>query len=311
MCSSIFLNKLTRVRGVEMDIAVIIQQIVSGLALGCVYGLIALGYSLIWNAVAVVNLAQGAFVMVGAFVYGASFVRSFGWPAFPAFAGMIVVMALFGMLCERIFYRPLVNSHVRTKLVALLALSMLLGNLALIIWGPYDMGLDGPFGQKLLSVGGVTIPYQNIYIIVLTLILLLIQYYIFQKTTLGKVLRAVAQDKDTASLMGIESNQAVSFTFAYSAILAGIAGMLIAPIFVVGTVLSNLGFMGFGACIIGSFSHVPGALLGGLILGVFQVFSASYISSLYKDAIVYLLIIAFLLFRPQGLLGKKEEASGL
>lgn len=294
-----------------MDIAAIIQQLVSGLALGCVYGLIALGYSLIWNAVAVVNLAQGAFVMVGAFVYGATFVRKYGWPAFPAFSGMIILMALFGIICERVFYRPLRDAHERTKLVALLALGMLLGNLALIIWGAYPMGLAGPFGRKLLSIRGVVIPYQNIYIIAVTIILLLIQNYIFHKTTLGKVLRAVAQDKKTASLMGIESNQAVSFTFAYSAILAGIAGMLIAPIFTIGITLSNLGFMGFGACIIGSFTHVSGALLGGLIIGLFEVFSASYISSQYKGAIVYLLIIAFLLFRPQGLLGKKDEVSGL
>jgi branched-chain amino acid transport system permease protein len=294
-----------------MDIQLILQQLVSGLALGCVYGLIALGYSLIWNAVAVINLAQGAFVMVGAFVYGATFVRAYGWPAFPSFFAMIIFMALFGMLCERVFYRPLRYAAERTKLVALLALSMLLCNLALIAWGPYPMGLKGPFGQKLLSIKGVTIPYQNIYIIAVTIILLVIQQYIFHKTTLGKVLRAVAQDKDTASLMGINSDQAVSFTFAYSAILAGIAGMLIAPIFVIGTTLSSLGFMGYGACIIGSFTHVPGALLGGFVIGIFEVLSASYISSLYKSAIVYLLIIAFLLFRPQGLLGKKEEVSSL
>ncbi len=294
-----------------MDIQIVMQQVISGLAIGCIYGLIALGYSLIFNAVDVVNLAQGSFVMVGAFVYGASFVRSYGWPAFPAFAGLIIVMAVFGMVCEFFFYRPLRYAHVRTKLVALLALSMLLNNLALIIWGPYPMGLEGPFGTKVLSIKGATILYQNIYIIAITILLLILQFYIFFHTTLGKILRAVAQDKDTASLMGIEANQAVSFTFAYSSILAGIAGMLIAPVFTIGTGLSQLGFMGFGACIIGSFTNVSGALIGGIILGLFEMFSASYISSLYKSAIVYLLIIAFLLMRPQGLLGKKEEVSGL
>lgn len=294
-----------------MDIELMLQQLVSGLSLGCVYGLIALGYNLIWNAVSIVNMAQGSFVMMGAYIFGAFFKIKLGSPDLLAFIGMIIFMALFGMLCERLFYRPLKNAHVRTKLVALIALSILLGNLAIIIWGPYAMRVDGPFGQKLLSYGGVTISYQSIFIIIVTLILLVIQYFIFHKTTLGKVLRAVAQDKDTASLMGIETDQAVSFTFAYSAVLAGIAGMLITPVFMLETGLANLGFLGFGACIIGSFGEVTGALLGGLILGVFEIFSASYISSLYKGAIVYLLIIVFLLLRPQGLLGKGDEGSGL
>ncbi len=293
------------------QMAIVIQQLVNGIALGCVYGLIALGYSFIWNAVGLVNLAQGSFVMVGAFVYGATLTSALNLPFWASLPLLIVAMALFGILCERIFYRPLKDAHIRTVLVSLVALGMLLGNVALIIWGPYPRALHGPFGQKLLNVGEVSLPYQNLFIIAVTLILLAVQTFLFRRTTVGKVLRAVAQDKTTASLMGIESDRAVALTFAYSSVLGGIAGMLIAPLFVIETGLAAMGFKGFGACVVGSFGNILGAFAGGLVLGVCEIFGASYISSLYKEAIVYLIIIGFLLFRPEGLFGKKREQSGL
>ncbi|MCR4425599.1 MAG: branched-chain amino acid ABC transporter permease [Firmicutes bacterium] len=291
--------------------SIVIQQLINGLALGCAYGLIALGYSFIWNAVGLVNLAQGSFVMVGAFVFGVTFTNVMKLPFLLAFVSLIVVMAAFGMVCEWLFYRPLKRAHIRTVLVSLVALGMLLGNLALIVWGPYPQGTVGPFGQGLMKLSSVSIPYQSIFIIVVTLLLLGVQTYLFKRTTLGKVLRAVAQDKDTASLMGIDADLAVSMTFAYSSILGGIAGMMIAPIFVIAPSLSALGFKGFGACIVGSFGELAGAFAGGLILGVCEIFGASYISSLYKEAIVYIVIIGFLLFRPEGLFGKRREQSGL
>lgn len=288
-----------------------VQQLINGAALGCVYGLIALGYSFIYNAIGLVNLAQGTFVMVGAFVYGLTFTNAMKLPFIASFLLLAVAMAVFGIICEMIFYRPLKDAHVRTILVGLVALEMLVGNLALIIWGPYPRGTTGPFGHKILALGSVSITYQNIFIIVVTMVLLLIQAFFFKKTTLGKVMRAVAQDRDTASLMGINSDFAISLTFAYSSILGGIAGMMVAPLFAVETGLAGLGFKGFGACVVGAFSHIMGAFAGGLLLGVSEVLGASYVSSVYKDSIVYLLIIAFLLLRPQGLFGKKKEHGGL
>jgi branched-chain amino acid transport system permease protein len=290
---------------------IVVQQIVNGLALGCVYGLIALGYSFIWNAVELVNMAQGSFVMIGAFVFGMTLTNTLKLPFAISFVLLITIMGLFGVACERLFYRPLKNAHVRTILVSLVALGMLLGNLAIIIWGPYPKATTGPFGQAIINLGGVSILYQNIFIIVVTILLLAIQTVLFKRTTLGKVLRAVAQDKATASLMGIESDLAVSMTFAYSSVLGGIAGMMVAPLFVVQAGLSTLGFKGFGACVIGSFGNIFGSFAGGVLLGVFEIMSASYVSSLYKEAIVYLVIISFLLLRPEGLFGKKREQSGL
>lgn len=288
-----------------------IQQLISGLAIGCAYGLIALGYSFIWNSVGLVNMAQGSFVMIGAFVFGVTLTNAMRLPFLPALFLFLIIMGLFGMVCERVFYRPLKKAHIRTVLVSLVALGMLLGNLALIIWGPYPHATQGPFGQRVLQIGSVSVLYQNLLIFTVTLALLGIQAYVFKRTLVGKVMRAVAQDKEAASLMGIESDFAVSMTFAYASILGGIAGMMIAPLFVIQTGLSALGFKGFGACVIGSFGAIMGAFAGGLILGVCEVMGASYISSLFRDTIVYLVIIAFLLFRPEGLFGSKREQSGL
>jgi branched-chain amino acid transport system permease protein len=289
----------------------LIQQLLNGIALGCIYGLIALGYSFIYNAIGLVNLAQGSFVMVGAFLYGVTLTNTMKLPFFASFFVLAVAMAIFGVICEMIFYRPLKNAHIRTILVGLVALEMLVGNVAMMVWGPYPRGTSGPFGHGLLRIGGVSISYQNIFIITVTVLLLVVQAIFFRKTTLGKVMRAVAQDRDTARLMGIESDFIISATFAYSSILGGIAGLMVAPLFAIETGLASIGFKGFGACVIGAFSNILGAFAGGILLGVTEIMGASYVSSVYKDSIVYLLIIAFLLFRPQGLFGKKKEHGGL
>lgn len=249
--------------------------------------------------------------MVGSFIYGVTLINVMKLPHVVAFFVLVVAMAIFGIICEMIFYRPLKDAHIRTILVGLVALELLVGNLAMIIWGPYPRGTSGPFGHRLLMIGDISISYQNIFIISITLLLLVVQSVFFKKTTLGKVMRAVAQDRDTARLMGIESDLIISATFAYSSILGGIAGMLVSPLFAIETGLAQLGFKGFGACVIGAFSNIIGAFTGGLILGVAEIMGASYVSSVYKDSIVYLLIIAFLLFRPQGLFGKKKEHGGL
>lgn len=291
--------------------AILLQQIVSGLALGCVYGLIALGYSLVYNAVGLVNMAQGSFVMVGAFIYGVTLTNKLHLPFWASLPLLTLATGAFGMVCERFFYRPFKRAHVRTMLVSLVALGMLLGNLALIVWGPYPQGTKGLFGQESLRVGEIAIFYQSLFTIVVTAALLVVQWWMFKKTTVGKVMRAVALDKNTADLMGIDSDLTISLTFAYTAILGGIAGMLLAPSYSIDPSLQNIGFKGFGACVIGSFSNTPGAMVGGLLLGLVETFGAAYVSSLYKDTIAFAVIIAFLLFRPEGLLGRKTEESGL
>jgi branched-chain amino acid transport system permease protein len=290
---------------------IFLQQIVSGLALGCVYGLIALGYSFLFNAVGVINIAQGSFVMIGAFIYGVTFTNHLHASFALSLPMLIVSMGLFGMVCERFFFRPFKRAHIRTVLVSLVALGMLLGNLALIIWGAYPQGTTGLFGQATFHIGSVAIFHQSVFIIVATGLLLFLQDWMFKRTMVGKVMRAVALDRDTAALMGIETDQTISLIFAYSSILGGLAGMLIAPFYSIDPFLQNIGFKGFGACIIGSFSSIRGAMAGGILLGLVETLGAAYLSSLYKDTIAFVVIIAFLLLRPEGLFGTRVEESGL
>lgn len=294
-----------------MDFSIMMQQIVSGLALGCVYGLIALGYSFLYKSVGIINLAQGSFVMIGGYLYGVWFTNKLQLPFPLALICLIASMGIFGMACERLFYRPFKRAHLRTMLVSLVALGMLLGNLALIIWTPFPQGTQGLFGQTTLNIGGITVFYQSLFIFFTTGSLLIVQYWLFQRTTIGTVMRAVALDKETAGLMGINTDRVISFIFAYSSILGSIAGMLIAPVFSIDPFLQVIGFKGFGACIIGSFTSVYGAMVGGIILGAVEILGAAYVSSLYKDAIAYAFIIAFLIFRPEGLFGSKRETGGL
>ncbi|MCL1999871.1 MAG: branched-chain amino acid ABC transporter permease [Planctomycetes bacterium] len=295
----------------SLSFPIFMQQLVSGLALGCVYGLIALGYSFLFNATGIINLAQGSFVMVGAYIYGVECTNRLKLPFYASLPVLIVSMAIFGMLCERLFYRPFKRAHLRTLLVSLVALGMLIGNLALIIWSPYPQGTRGIYGQEIIVISHITILKQSIFILIMTVLLLSLQRWLFNRTMAGKIMRAVALDKDTASLMGIDTDFTISCIFAYSSILGGIAGLLVAPIFSIDPTLQMIGFKGFGACVIGSFTNLTGAMIGGLILGIVETMSAAYVSSLYKDAIAYAVIIAFLIFRPEGLFGQKRETGGL
>lgn len=289
--------------------SLLIQQLIGGLAMGCVYALVALGYTFIWNAVGIVNLAQGDFVSLAAFIYGISLSNVLGWPFTLALLAVLVVMAVFGAGVEKVVYYPLRRAHPRTVMLSTLALSIMMANLILIIWGPYPLSTDGPFGTSLLSIGDVSIPSQNLFIIIVGVILLFLQNFFFTKTFLGKVMRAVAQNQEAAALMGIETSRIIGFTFAYSSALAGIAGVLIAPVFMISTGLGAVGTKGFASCVIGGFGQIFGAAIGGIFLGIMEVFAASYISSLYKDAIVFLVLILFLLVRPQGFFGRKGEES--
>ncbi|NLN16267.1 MAG: branched-chain amino acid ABC transporter permease [Firmicutes bacterium] len=291
------------------ELAIVLQQIVAGLALGSIYGLVALGYNFIFNAVGIVNLAQGDFVMLGGYIYGGTLTLLLGLPFLPALLLTAIAMAIFGIVSQRIVYYPLRDAHPRMVMLSTIALGIFLKNISLIAWGTYPVSVSGLFGQRGLRIAGVSILYQYIFILVCVIILLAIQQYFFKKTTLGKSMRAVAQDRLAAMLMGIDAYKMIAITFAYSSTLAAIGGVLLAPVFMVSQVLANVGLKGFAACVIGGWGDITGAVIGGLVVGLVEVFSASYISSVYKDAIVFAILIGFLIFRPQGILGRATEVS--
>ncbi len=282
-----------------------IQLLISGLAMGSIYALVALGIVVIANAVNVVNFAQGENVMLGAYV-AATLTLTLHLPILAAYAISIILLALYGYIFQKVAYYPLRKKPFITVVVATIGVSMFLKNAARIVWGPQPIYFAGPFGESMIRVGGVSINAQNILIIVVTLALVVFQHFFFAKTSLGRQMQATAQDQEAATLMGIKVSRMIAFTFIYSSMLAAAAGVLLAPIFYVSADMgANLGLKAFAASIIGGFGSVPGAILGGLFLGVLEIFAAAYVSSLYKDAFAFIVLILILAFMPRGLFGEK------
>jgi branched-chain amino acid transport system permease protein len=193
-----------------------------------------------------------------------------------------------------------------TVIVSTIGVSMFLKNIARIIWGPQPIYFSGLFGENTIQVGTIFVDPQNLLIIVVTSCLVVFQYYFFAKTPLGRQMQATAQDQEAASLMGIKVSRMIALTFIYSSMLAAVAGVLLAPIFFVSADMgANLGLKAFAASIIGGFGSVPGAIIGGLFLGVFEILCAAYVSTLYKDAFAFVILILILAFMPRGLFGEK------
>jgi branched-chain amino acid transport system permease protein len=291
-----------------MDLATNLQMLVSGLAMGSIYALVALGFVLIFNAVGVVNFAQGEFVMLPAFItvvlLGA--LEGFGVPFLAVYLITIVFMGLFGILFQRIAYYPLRNRSFLPVVISTIGVSIFLKNGAQVVFGAEPRAMARPTAADVLNLGGVYIDPQYIVIIVCTLALLAFQYFFFERTSLGKKMQATAQDKDMARLLGIRVATMIAITFAYSSMLGAAAGILVGPIFYVTKEMGGLlGVKAFCSTIVGGFGSVPGAILGGLFLGVIEVFSSFYISSAYRDAFAFIVLVLVLLIRPQGLFGEK------
>lgn len=290
-----------------MDLSINLQMLTQGLAMGSIYALVALGFVLIFNAVGVVNFAQGEFVMVPAFVTVALMTLLPEQIPFPLiYLVTILFMGLFGIVFQRIAYYPLRNRTFLPVVISTIGVSIFLKNGAQIVFGAEPRPMPRPTSSVPINLAGVAIDPQYIVIILVTLALLVFQYYFFERTSLGKKMQATAQDKEMARLLGIRVATMIVITFIYSSILGAVAGILVGPIFFVTKEMgAMLGLKAFCATIVGGFGSVPGAILGGIFLGVVEVFAAFYISSAYRDAFAFIILILVLLFRPQGFFGEK------
>lgn len=282
-----------------------VQLLISGIGVGAIYALVALGVVMIARAVNVVNFAQGDFAMVGAYIM---VLLTTQWHlAFVlAFVITVAVMAVFGILFQFGVYYPLRYRSFLPVIISTIGASILMQNGVLTIAGPQPQSLPAAFGNGGLQVGGVFIANQYLTILVLTILLIILQYFFFEHTMLGKKMQATAQDITMARLLGIPVGVMIAFTFAYSAALGSIAGVLVGPIIFVTTGMgSTIALKAFAASIIGGFGSVPGAIIGGIILGVADTFGAGYISDVYKDAYGFLILIIILIVRPQGIMGER------
>ena len=289
----------------EVIVETALQLLINGLSMGSVYGLIALGLVLIINAVNIVNFAQGEIVMIGSFFVITSLL--FGRMPLPlAIIVGIAFMIPFGWLFQRIAYYPLRNMPPHMVVVCTIGISLFLRNTAMIIWGSQPFNMPGLAGNVAIRVFNISIMPQFIIIIVTTVCLLFAQRWFFKSTILGKKMQATAQDREAATLMGIKVNRMTTYTFIYSSILAAIAGILVSPItFVEPYMGQSVGLKAFCGLIIGGFGSIPGALIGGLIIGLVEIFAAGYISSAYRDVFPFLVMLIVLIIKPEGLFGSK------
>jgi branched-chain amino acid transport system permease protein len=291
------------------DFAAIGQLLFAGLAIGGVYAMVALGIVLIYRATNVVNFAQGEISMLGAYML-VTLWQGARLDYATAFVLALVVMAVFGLIFELTVYYPLRNRSFLPVIIATIGASIMMQNGALALFGPSPLKvrpvIESAGGLGGINLGGVFFDYQYIVILVVTMILIGLQYLFFEYTLLGKKMQATSQDKDMARLLGIPVALMIALTFIYSTTLGGLSGMLVAPIFFITHKMgATLGLKAFAATILGGFGDPRGAIIGGLALGVVESFGSAYISVIYKDAFSFLLLIVILLVRPQGIFGEK------
>lgn len=281
-----------------------LQIIVSGLTLGSIYALIALGVVVVVKASDLINFAHGELVMIGAIT--AHTVRvGLALPAVAAFAVAVVVTLAVGMLLERLAYRPLRLSPTINVILASVALSLLLQNLALHFWSEDTRAYPAMFSEAPILIGRFRFVPQDWATIVAAVLCVLGFQLFFKRTRAGLAMRAVMLDRRTASLMGINVYRTIGNTFGASAALGAAAGVLVAPLIQIHFSMGFILVKAFAAACLGGIFSIPGAILGGLVIGVTEGLVAAYVSSAYRDAIVYAILIGALLFRPEGLLGRR------
>jgi branched-chain amino acid transport system permease protein len=286
-------------------VAYILQLIVTSLAIGSVYGLVALGFVLLVNSTNILNFAQGEFAMVGAFVMYSLAVE---WhvPYAPAFVLTLLVAGVVGVVFERVAYRPMKQADIATYLAATIAAAVLMRNVGLKIWGPVPYSFQQPFGMRMLVFHGVRVRPQDLLIVAFTAVLVLALYMVLFRTRVGKKLRAMSQDRATAQLLGIRVLRMGTLTFIAASMIGAVAGVLVAPVYFVNLDMGfTMGLKAFVATIIGGWGSVPGAIAGGLVVGLVETFATAYVSSVYKDVFAFLLLIIFLIILPRGIFGEK------
>ena len=287
------------------NLAINLQILFSGLAVGAIYSLVALGFVLIIRATNVVNFAQGDFAMLGAFAM-MTMLTILKLPYWLSFFLSLAVMTVFGVVFNYGVYYPLRNRSFLPVIISTLGASIFLQNTVLAVFGPQAQPLEKVFKTSGFEIGGVFLDSQYLVILAVTVVAVAFQYFLFEHTLLGKKLQATSQDKDMARLLGIPVAWMIAITFIYSATLGGLAGILIGPVLFVSIGMGSIiALKAFSATIIGGFGDVTGAIVGGLLLGVVESFAGAYISVPYKDAFGFLLLFIFLLIRPQGIFGEK------
>ena len=297
-----------------------LQQLINGVTLGSIYGLIAIGYTMVFGIIGMVNFAHGDVFMLSTFIALIVFLALTQIAGVTSMAFIFVVVLIFAMaftalwnwLIERLAYRRLRGSFRLAPLISAIGMSIFLANLVYVVQGPRNKSIPPQFSQSIrLTSGGaydVTLAYKQILIVVVTIVLLAAFWFLVQKTSLGRAQRACEQDAKMAALLGVDVDRTISLTFVIGAALAAVAGVLYMINY--GVVNSADGFIpgvkAFTAAVLGGIGSLPGAMIGGLLIGLIEVFWANYFSSDYKDVAAFSILAVTLIFMPSGLLGRPE-----
>ena len=288
-----------------------IQTLFVGLRLGSIYALVALGYTMVYGIIRLINFAHGDFIMVGGYtmIFTVPAVLALGLPAWVAVIAAIAVCALVGMGTELIAYRPVRKKGTKmTALITAIAMSLLLENLAQAIpaIGPNPKVASQIFTAGGISFAGVTLEYTTLLTIVISAIVMVVLFQFTQRTKLGRAMRCVSEDKEAATLMGINVNHTILATFAIGSGLAAVAALMYMAQYpkIYTTMGSLLGLKAFVSAVLGGIGIIPGAVLGGIVIGLVESFTTSYVSSSMADAFVFLILLVVLVLKPAGILGK-------
>ncbi|GAB4264175.1 MAG: branched-chain amino acid ABC transporter permease [Deferrisomatales bacterium] len=282
-----------------------LQLVVSGLATGCIYSLVALGLILIYKATEHVNFAQGEMAMVSAFL-GYSLYAHAHLPILAAVGGAVVLSAALGWLIEILSIRPARGQPHFNVFIITLGVSIVLKSLAGLVWTHDEFAFPSPFATRAVRIGGLAVTPLNLGTIATAVAIMVGLFVFFRYTKYGIAMRAVCEKPEVAQLMGIDARRVFSFTWMLSAAVTGLAGTLIAPVLNLSTHMGAVVIPAFAAAILGGWGSVPGAIAGGMLLGVIENLAGGYLAGQVKNMVPFLTVLAVLVIRPQGLLGERE-----
>ena len=285
----------------------LMQQLINGLSLGAIYALIALGYTMVYGIAQLINFAHGDIIMVGSYLVLILLNQGIVLPI--AIAVSIFGCVILGVVIEKIAYKPLRHASRISLLITAIGVSYLLQNLCQLIMGANPMSFPTIITMAPIKLGPLTITGNMAITLGVSIVLMVALYQFVKKTKLGKAMRATSEDSEAASLMGINVNKTISITFAIGSALAAIAGILWASNYpqIKPTMGSLPGIKAFIAAVIGGIGIIPGAVLGGFILGIVETFTKAYLSTQFADGLVFIILILMLVFKPNGILGKNVK----
>lgn len=286
-----------------------IQSLINGINQGAIYALIALGYTMVYGIIRMINFAHGDFIMVGAYtlLYTIPLMTSAGMPAWLAVLIGIVVCVAVGVTVEIVAYRPVRSQGSMTALITALAMSVFLENLAMVVFGSNPQTVSKVFDLPKVKVLGASLQVKTLLCIGIGVVIMIALSVFVQKTRMGKAMRAVPQDRLAAASVGINVNKVITTTFAIGSGLAAVAALMYVSTYPRCTtdMGSMMGIKAFIAAVLGGIGSIPGAMIGGIIVGLIEIFVKVYIAPDWYEAITYSILIVVLLFRPSGILGKK------